>query len=99
MKVVTYHSQVLADLEWWRDHHPAMGRRVVEAIEETAVTPEAGHGRPKRLSALPNLWSRRVTKKHRIYYLLLCEELRFLSCRGHDLPQHMYDAMRAQETV
>lgn len=90
---VTYHHQMLDDLKWWRDHDQITGQKVVELIEHTIATPEAGYGRPKRLHALPNLWSRRVDHTHRIHYLL-DGDLRFLSCHGHELPQYIYDQLR-----
>ncbi len=98
MREVTYHPQMLTDLEWWRDHDPDTGRRVVELIEQTVVRPAAGDGRPKRIGSMRNLWSRRISQEHRLFYLL-DGEIRFISCRGHDMPQHLYDAIRLQEWV
>jgi Txe/YoeB family toxin of toxin-antitoxin system len=96
---VTYHAQMLDDLTWFRDHDPWVGERAVKLIEQTAATPERGIGRPKRLHTLRNAWSRRITRHHRLHYLLLDDEVRFLSCRDHELPQHIYEALRAEEDV
>ncbi len=98
MRDVTYHPQMLTDLTWYQDHDPELGRHVVELIEETIARPEAGNGRPKRLGSMRNLWSRRISQEHRLFYLL-DGELRFISCRNHDMPQHLYDALRLQESV
>ena len=98
-RTVTYHAQMLADLEWYLSHDPDMGARAVAAIEESQATPEEGTGRPKRLAGLPNLWSRRINHHHRLNYLLLDGEIRFISCRDHDMPQHVYHAIRVGEEV
>jgi toxin YoeB len=96
---VTYHPQMLVDLTWYRDHDRETGQRAVEMIEEATDTPEEGTGRPKRLAGLPNLWSRRINHHHRLNYLLLDGEIRFISCRDHDMPHHVYHAIREGEGV
>ena len=97
-RIVTHHPQMLEDLRWWLKHDPELGRKVVELIEETSAHPESGHGRPKRLHSLPNVWSRRITHHHRLFYLL-DGELLFISCRDHDMPQHIHEALRLEEYV
>ena len=93
-RATTYHPQMLTDMEWYRDHDQRTGRRAVALIEDTVAHPENGLGLPKKLRDLANVWSRRVTAHHRLYYLLTSECLRFISCRDHDIPQHIYEAIR-----
>lgn len=96
---ITYHPQMLDDLTWWLEHDMDMGAHVVELIEETQGAPERGHGRPKRLAGLPGTWSRRITQHHRLFYRLHNGELRFLSCRDHDLPKPIWAAVFNGEDV
>lgn len=98
-RVTTYHPQMLPGLETWQSNDPEMGAHVVELIEETQAQPESGRGRPKRLRDLPYVWSRRITRHHRLFYSLRNGDLRFLSCYDHDLPRHMLDALKAGEDI
>lgn len=95
---VSHHPQMYDDLRWWLEHDRETGRHVVALIEETIAHPVAGNGKPKRLRDLPNAWSRRINRAHRLFYLL-DGELRFVSCRGHEMPQHVYDALRMGDDV
>lgn len=96
---ITHHPQMLADLTWWLEHDKAGGAHVVDLIEQTQASPNGGHGRPKRLSGLPGVWSRRITQHHRLFYRIHQGELRFLSCRDHDLAQPVWDAVVNGEEV
>lgn len=98
-RAVTFHPQMLADLEWWRDHDQEMGAKAVELIEEASATPESGYGRPKRLATLANVWSRRISRTHRLFYLLRDGEVRFLACRGHEIPPEMRRSLFLGEEV
>lgn len=94
---ITYDPQMLDDLTWWLENDIDAGCHVVDLIEETQRTPNKGHGRPKRLSGIPGMWSRRITQLHRLYYGLHHGDLRFYSCRGHKLAQSARDAAGAPE--
>lgn len=94
MRRVTYEARMYTDLCRWRDDDPGMGRHVVEIIELAISSPKAGPGRPKRLAGLPGVWSRRITQHHRLFYLVTDEALHFLTCHGHDLPEHMRKTIR-----
>ncbi len=96
---ISHHPQMLDHLTWWLEHDRPGGAHVVELIEETGRTPERGKGRPKRLSGLPGVWSRRITRHHRLFYRIHNGEIRFLSCRDHDLAQPIWDAVVNGEEV
>jgi len=91
---------MLDDLTWWLEHDKETGAHVVDLIEQTAASPDGGHGRPKRLGGLPGCWSRRITRHHRLFYSLHNGgDVRFFSCRDHDLKQTIWDAVVAGEDV
>ena len=91
---VEWDERFYSDLCRWRDEDPVVGRKVVEMVEYVLFAPGQGPGRPKRLAGYPGLWSRRVTKTHRLFYVVTSDSLRFLACRGHELPEHLYEELR-----
>ena len=98
-RVVTWHRQMQDDLTWYLEHDNETGRRAVDLIEATIADPFNGRGKPKPLGGLANVWTRRVTIVHRLNYIITGDEIRFISCRGHDMPQHLYAALRLGEWV
>jgi toxin YoeB len=86
---------MLTDLEWWLANDRKTGAGVVEEIELAIEHPKAGPGRPKRLGGLPGVWSRRITRHHRLFYIVHDVGIHFVSCKDHELPQHIYDDVRA----
>lgn len=93
-RVVTYDPHMEPDLERWLEEDPQTGRRVVELIELAIASPKSGRGRPKRLGGLPGVWSRRINRHHRVFYYVDDGEILFLSCYGHDLPEHVEQQLR-----
>lgn len=90
MRDATFDQQMYDDLVAWRDGpDQETAQRVVELIELVIEHPKEGRGRPKRLSGLPGVWSRRITQHHRLFYAIEDGGLRFISCRGHDFPEHL----------
>lgn len=91
---VTYEPGFYDDLCWWRDEDPDTGRRVVDLIEFVIGRPKEGPGRPKKLAGLPGVWSRRITKTHRLFYVIDADGLHFISCLGHELAPHLKQLIR-----
>lgn len=53
-------------------------------IRETLRTPFEGAGKPEPLRyELRGAWSRRITKEHRLVYVVTDERVRFVACRYH----------------
>lgn len=84
---VEYEPDFYDGLCEWRDEDGNTALRVVRMIEEVLLTPGEGIGRPKRLAGIPGGWSRRITRHHRLYYIVTPAGLTFVSCRGHDFPE------------
>jgi len=59
--------------------------KVMHLFEELQEHPRTGTGKPKPLKHRPDIWSRRITKKHRLTYSIRDEEVRVLvlSARTH----------------
>ncbi len=92
-RLVTFEWQMVEDLERWRDTDPETGRHVVELIERAIENPRTFRGRPKRLGGLRGAWNVRITKAHRLFYLVDDYGIHFLSCYAHDLPDSTWRAL------
>lgn len=61
-----------------------MAERIWTLIEEVMRDPFAGTGKPERLRSLgANVWSRRITQKHRLVYVVREGRIDFLQGRYH----------------
>lgn len=94
----TYEPSFYDDLCAWRDEDLSTAQRVVELIELVMRHPKKGRGRPKRLAELPGVWSRRITRTHRLFYLAKGDVLHFIACRGHEFPDHLRPLIREGRT-
>lgn len=72
------------DLRYWVKTDRKVALRVFDLIESIMRNPFEGIGKPEPLkSALPRTWSRRLTREHRIVYLVGSDRIDFLQCRYH----------------
>lgn len=90
---VLWSRRFYEDLVQWRDLDPVTGSKVVRLVKEILATPKRGIGRPKRLAGVPGLWSRRIDREHRLFFVVEDGTVRFLSCRGHDLHPRMRELL------
>jgi len=60
-------------------------RKVVALLDELCEHPRTGTGKPKLLRHRPGVWSRRITDKHRLLYIIEDEKVIVivLSTKGH----------------
>lgn len=79
-------DQANEDIAWWRanDQNQNVLNRINRLIDNCRVTPFSGIGKPEPLKHdLSGLWSRRITKEHRLVYQVEAGTLFVLSCRYH----------------
>jgi toxin YoeB len=77
-----WHEVASAQYDGAPEHIRRKINKLVEAILEH---PYKGIGKPEPLREYrdDNLWSRRVTKKHRLVYRVVGDEVQILQCLGH----------------
>ena len=72
------------DLRHWVETNRRMALRVLDLVEAIVRDPFRGIGKPAPLPYLgPNIWSRRLTKEHRVVYLVGPTTTDFLQARYH----------------
>ena len=58
--------------------------KIVSLIKDVQRDPFSGLGKPEALKhELSGLWSRRITKEHRLVYSVSDEEIVIISCKFH----------------
>lgn len=83
IKIVPKAQEHLASL---KRSEPSAFKKVLQLLDELALHPKIGTGHPEPLKGdYANLWSRRITKKHRLIYEILEQEVLvlILSAYGH----------------
>ena len=84
MRRAEFDAAALEDLVWWVQHDRKIALRVLRLIRETLRTPFSGTGKPEPLRhELQGAWSRRITREHRLVYVVSEERVRFVACRYH----------------
>jgi len=82
---VEYKKKALEDREYWkRQENLKIQKRISELIEDICEHPFTGIGKPEPLKhELTGLWSRRITRLHRIIYEVLNNKISIISMMGH----------------
>jgi toxin YoeB len=85
---ISYTSRALEEYRFWRDSSPAMVKKIDALIEDIGHAPFNGLGKPEPLTGnLAGLWSRRITKEHRLVYRVTGKgkdrQLLIIQCRYH----------------
>lgn len=79
-----FQPQFIEDLRYWVETDRKLALRAFALIEAILRDPFAGIGKPEPLKYLaPGAWSRRLTREHRIVYLVRDERIDFLQARYH----------------
>ncbi len=83
-RALVIEPECLEDLRWWVDTNRKTALRIIELIEAIVRDPFSGIGKPEPLRHLgPNLWSRRITRRDRVVYLVLDDRVTLLQARYH----------------
>ncbi|MBP9664930.1 MAG: Txe/YoeB family addiction module toxin [Pyrinomonadaceae bacterium] len=72
------------DLSFWLETNRKTLIRIFELVEAVMRDPFKGIGKPEPMRHLgSNIWSRRITKEHRMLYRVTDERVNFLQARFH----------------
>ena len=86
MYEIVYSKQAEKDLERLRRNEPGAHKKAVALLLELMTHPKTGTGHPEQLKgARSGQWSRAITKKHRLIYIIHDNEVYvdILSSYGH----------------
>lgn len=77
-------KDVEEDIAVLKRSEPHAYGRVMKLVGELQEHPRTGTGKPEALRYRPGLWSRRITRKYRLVYMIKDDEVRVLvlSARG-----------------
>lgn len=75
--------QAKSDLQYWAENDPKTHNKVMELIKSAKESPFKGIGKPEALKHRKPLWSRRITKEHRLVYYVEQGDLCIVACRYH----------------
>lgn len=74
----------LQDLSFWVETNRKIALRLLSLVEEISRAPFSGTGKPERLKYQDaQVWSRRLTEKDRIVYIVSEDRIEFLQGRYH----------------
>ncbi len=72
------------DLRHWVETDRRVALRVLQLVDAVIRDPFAGIGKPEPLKhRAPGTWSRRITREHRLVYLVRETRIDFLQARYH----------------
>ena len=82
---VEYKKKALEDREYWKQQGDVkIQNRISELIKDICEHPFTGIGKPEPLKfELSGLWSRRITRRHRLIYEIFDGKISILSMKGH----------------
>jgi toxin YoeB len=83
-KEAVFHPEFREDLKYWINNDRKVALRAFDLVEAVLRDFFKGIGKPEPLKYLAkNLWSRRLTREHRIVYLGSDDRIDFLQARYH----------------
>ncbi len=72
------------EMRYWAEEDSRILVKIFELIRDIQRNPFSGLGKPEPLKhRFKGLWSRRITKEHRLIYKFSNEEIIIVSCRFH----------------
>jgi len=83
-KEAVFQAEFLEDLRTWVETERKLALRALDLVDAILAGPFKGTGKPEPLKYLaPGTWSRRLTREHRIVYLVRGTRTDFLQARYH----------------
>lgn len=84
MRLSVFNPRFREDLVHWIRTDRRTALRIMRLVEATMRDPFGGEGKPEPLKGLgPGVWSRRITREHRLVYLVKDDSIHFLQARFH----------------
>jgi len=84
MQKIVLLPQAFSELRFWAEEDKNLLLKIFELIKDIQRNPFSGLGKPEPLRyEFKGLWSRRITKEHRLIYKINGEEIVIVSCRFH----------------
>jgi toxin YoeB len=84
VRLSVFEPEFREDLTWWVENERRVAVRILRLVEAVMRDPFAGEGKPEPLKSLgPGVWSRRITREHRLVYLVASDRIHFLQARYH----------------
>jgi toxin YoeB len=72
------------DCQYWLKHNPSYLKKIEKLLKAIKDDPFKGIGKPEPLQySLQNFWSRRISKEHRIWYVVKDNLIAVYRCYGH----------------
>jgi len=83
-RLVIFQPEFIEDLRYWVETDRKLALKTLHMVEDILRNPFQGTGKPEPLKYLaPGTWSRRLTREHRIVYLVRDSHIDFLQARYH----------------
>lgn len=84
MRKVAFLTRSFDEFNQWAIADKKVYAKIVSLIKDVQREPFSGLGKPEALKhELSGLWSRRITKEHRLVYSVSDEEIVIVSCKFH----------------
>lgn len=82
--MAVFHPEFRDDLRHWVSTDRKTALRALELVEDVLRGPFSGLGKPEPLKyQFAGAWSRRLTREHRLVYLVRDDRIDFLQARYH----------------
>ncbi|MCC7474756.1 MAG: Txe/YoeB family addiction module toxin [Pirellulales bacterium] len=79
---MVFDLSALEELGWRIQQDRKKAIRILRLVQETAVDPFSGVGKPEPLRhELAGCWSKRIDNEHRLVYQVSDRKIRILACR------------------
>jgi toxin YoeB len=84
MQKIAFLAKAFNEMKFWAVEDKKILVKIFELINDIQRNPFSGIGKPEPLKhKFKGLWSRRITKEHRLIYTVSGEEIVIVSCRFH----------------
>jgi toxin YoeB len=84
MRKIAFLTRSFDEFNQWAIEDKKIYTKIVNLIKDIQKDPFSGIGKPEALKHdLSGLWSRRITKEHRLVYRVFDEEIVIVSCKFH----------------